>query len=93
MNGSGSEDFRFILEQMARQHQDLKADFRIEMASLGHSLLNNLTAHSLEDEVRFKETSRRLSTLERPFWALAGAGSLLFIVLEMGFRSFDYFHK
>ncbi len=87
--GPSSEDFRYLLDQMNRNTQDLKQDFRIGIASINESL----KSHIEDDADKFSKLEAKVDELEKPLYKMLGAGGLLFVLVEVAFRSFDYFHR
>lgn len=93
MSEMNSDLFKFFSDQVVRQYQELKADFKSEMASLKaeinkESLGHNSKLDEFKDETtsRFVLTDERLTALEKFNWRITGAGVILIAIIEVGVR-------
>lgn len=101
MSEPSTEYFKFFVEQVVRQYQELKFDIRAESGQLRLQISDSAKAQD-EDLKEFKtETNDRLEHIEKNIldlqqfkWYIAGAAAIAFALAEIGMRAFDYFvHK
>lgn len=102
MSDQVSDSFKFFVEQVVRQYQELKFDIRTESSQLRNQLTDGAKAQAddlkefkKDCDERFAQIEKNILDLQRFKWSIAGAAALAFALAEIGMRAFDYFviHK
>lgn len=89
MKTVSGEAFKFFVDQVVRQYQDLKADLQREMQDLKIELKEKDRSF---DE-RLGNAEDRITTLEQWKWYIAGAAGFAFAMAEAAIRAIDYYLK
>lgn len=91
------ESFRFFVDQVVRQYQELKSDIRNEVGDLRRQLSvdSERAAQDLKDykasvEERFQHIETQLDDLKQFRWTIVGAAALAFAVAEVAFRAIEW---
>lgn len=98
MDHMTNESFRFFVDQVVRQYQELKMDIRTEVGQLRMQLseeakvqAEDLKEFKAESNDRFERIEQNILDLQKYKWYLVGAASLAFGIAEVGLRVADYF--
>jgi len=93
-----NESLRFFIDQVVKQYQDLKQDFRIEIGNLRLQLskdaeraMADLKDFKDESNEKFEHLEDRISKLEAFSWKLIGAASAAMFVIEVLIRVAEYY--
>lgn len=98
MDNLTDNSFRFFVDQVVRQYQDLKADFKYEVGDLKRQLAHDAKEQALELKEFKKETNARFENIEKQIidlqawkWYIAGAAAVSFALAEVALRLFEYY--
>jgi hypothetical protein len=91
------ESFRFFVDQVVRQYQELKIDIKNEVGDLRRQLAvdSERVAIDLRDykasiEKRFRNIERQLDDLKQFRWTMAGAAAVAFGLAEVAIRALEW---
>lgn len=79
--------FKFFVDQVVRQYQDLKSDLKQEMQSMRGELKDR---HQAIDH-RLEKAEKHIAEIQGWKWYMAGAAAVAFGIAEVAIRTFDYF--
>jgi len=83
------DSFKFFVDQVIRQYQELKTDIRADFLELKVDLKN----HQLEFEKRHQQLEKRISRLESFKSYIAGVAGISIIIAEVAGRVIEHYFR